>query len=223
MSMLAPTLLLYLLVGLAMAVGVYLARGAGANVLLAIVFWPFYVPLLVTRPSSGAPQPLPLRVDEMSAAITQVDAELTAALASLQTWPAEARQREAERLAELRSGWIAQAERIRAMDRLLALPDYAGASPAAPSDAAVHITERVRHSQEARQDNVDRLRQVRHKAYDDLMATLAWVRELVSMIHLARFTGAPNTRVTELLDQIVNAQRRASEPAITSLQKRPGA
>ena len=49
------------------------------------------------------------------------------------------------------------------------------------------------------------MRQVRHKTWNDLMARLAWVRELVSMIHLARFTGAPAASVRELLAQIAGS------------------
>ena len=37
------------------------------------------------------------------------------------------------------------------------------------------------------------------------MGTLAWVRELVSMIHLAKFTGAPASRAEELVAQIATA------------------
>jgi hypothetical protein len=64
------------------------------------------------------------------------------------------------------------------------------------------VGERLRHSQHARQQNLERLRQVRNRAYEDLMGTLAWVRELVSMIHLAKFTGAPASRAEELVAQI---------------------
>ncbi len=38
-----------------------------------------------------------------------------------------------------------------------------------------------------------------------LMATSAWIRELVSMIHLAKFTGAPASRAEELVAQIAAA------------------
>ena len=38
---------------------------------------------------------------------------------------------------------------------------------------------------------MERLRRVRQPAHEDLLGTLAWVRELVSMIHLAKFSGAP--------------------------------
>jgi hypothetical protein len=46
---------------------------------------------------------------------------------------------------------------------------------------------------------------VRNQAFEDLMGTLAWVRELVSMIHLAKFTGAPASRAEELVAQIAAA------------------
>ena len=41
--------------------------------------------------------------------------------------------------------------------------------------------------------------------YDSLMSTLAWVRELVTMIHLAKYTGAPASRAEELVRQIASA------------------
>ncbi len=46
---------------------------------------------------------------------------------------------------------------------------------------------------------------MRERTYQDLIATLAWVRELVSMIHLAKFTGAPASRAEELVAQIAAA------------------
>ena len=52
---------------------------------------------------------------------------------------------------------------------------------------------------------------MRVRLYDDLMGTLAWVRELVSMIHLAKFTGAPASRADELITQIAAAVEGLSE------------
>ena len=43
------------------------------------------------------------------------------------------------------------------------------------------------------------------------MGTLAWVRELVSMIHLAKFTGAPASRADELVAQIAAAVEGLAE------------
>jgi hypothetical protein len=45
----------------------------------------------------------------------------------------------------------------------------------------------------------------------DLVGTLAWVRELVTMIHLARFSGAPAARIEELVAQIAAAVEGLSE------------
>ena len=50
-----------------------------------------------------------------------------------------------------------------------------------------------------------RLAGVCRQSRSDLLATLAWIRELVSMIQLARFTGAPAARAEELVAQIAAA------------------
>ena len=44
-----------------------------------------------------------------------------------------------------------------------------------------------------------------------LIGTLAWVRELVTMIHLAKFSGAPAARAEELVAQIAAAVQGLSE------------
>src|SRR5207248_408057 len=181
---------------------------------LAVPFWPFYLPILLARDglaaSEGAKSAVPR--DEMAAAIGQVDAELEAALASLDGWASDVLAREKGRLHELRSAWTAQAERIREMDRLLALPEYADAGDDLPLPCAgTDLGERLRHSRQARRQNIERLRQVRRRAFDELMGTLAWVRELVSMIHLAKFTGAPASRAEELVAQIAAAVEGLSE------------
>ena len=51
------------------------------------------------------------------------------------------------------------------------------------------------------------------------MGTLAWVRELVSMIHLAKFTGAPASRAEELVAQIAAAIEGIS--AVTWQEREP--
>jgi len=70
---------------------------------------------------------------------------------------------------------------------------------------------RLVQSQEACQENIKRLRLVRQRTYDDLLSNLAWVRELVSMIHLAKFTGAPASRAEELVAQIAAAVEGLSD------------
>ncbi|MEX0585269.1 MAG: hypothetical protein WD176_01405, partial [Pirellulales bacterium] len=73
--------------------------------------------------------------------------------------------------------------------------------------------QRWQKSQEGRAHNLTRLAQVRRQAHADLMATLAWIRELVSMIHLAKFTGAPASRAEELVAQIAAAVEGVSAVA----------
>jgi hypothetical protein len=220
MSFIGQSLVLYLLPGVGVAGAVYLfGRGRRPAerwlaVALAMPFWPFYLPLLLSARGlaisesvkTGTPR------DEMAAAIDQVDTELEAALASLDGWASDVLAREHGRLHELRNAWTTQAERIRDMDRLLALPEYSdpGEDLSLPC-AGTDLGERLRHSRQARWQNIERLRQVRRRAFDELMGTLAWVRELVSMIHLAKFTGAPASRAEELVAQIAAAVEGLSE------------
>jgi hypothetical protein len=212
-----PTFLIYLVVGVGVAGAVYLrsldpsrARRA-LDVLLAVPFWPLYVPILLAQVGNPAEEALPLTPptsqDEMATAIAHVDAELEAALGSLDGWAEDVLAREKVRIQELRAAWTAQAERIREMDRLLALPEYAVEEPAENGP----VSERLRNCRRARRQNIERLREVRLRGHADLMGTLAWVRELVSMIHLAKFTGAPAARAEELVSQIAAAVEGLSE------------
>lgn len=201
MGLLGQTLVLYLLVGVGVAVAVYLsdlARGPGERaiqVLTALPFWPLYLPLLLSRgwPETSPPQRSTSGHDDLAAAIARADADLQAALKDLDGWAAAPLLREKSRLGELRAAWEAQAERLRTLDGLLAQAD--GAEVPATS-------ERLRQSRQAWRQNIERLRQVRQQAHDDLLASLARVYELVSLIHLARYTDAPPARTEELLARI---------------------
>jgi hypothetical protein len=228
MNLLNQTLMLYIVTGVAVAGAVYLASGSNPaerwfRVATAVPFWPLYLPILLARqgtsPEERPPSALPPLPDDLAASIGQVDGELEAALLSLDGWAEGVLTREKGRIHELRSTWMAQADRIREMDRILALPENSAAEASMPGLTGLASTgasqvangERLRNSCEARRQNVARLRSVRQRAYDDLMGSLAWVRELVSMIHLARFTGAPAARAEELVAQIAAAVEGLSE------------
>jgi hypothetical protein len=248
MSLFSQTIVLYLVVGLGVAGAVYVSEAGGRGsaallkVLLALVCWPVFLPVLLTPTARAQQSGLPIEakpapIDEMTTAIAQVDAELEAALTSLDGWAEDVLAREKSRIHELRNAWTAQAERIREMDRVLALPEHADtlvgedsnpvdSCPSAlacdplPSDndsiarssgESVSLADRLRSSRLARRQNIARLRRIRQRAHDDLMGTLAWVRELVSMIHLAKFTGAPASRAEELVAQIAAAVEGLSE------------
>ena len=211
MDLLNSSLVLYLMIGAGVGLAVYLADRAGTRaercfrVATAVPFWPLYVPVLLhaARPVSAPNEVEPL--DDMAAGIAQVDGELQAALGSLRGWAEGVLTREKDRLGELRSAWTAQAQRIREMDRLLSLPEHT----ARPANEAVN--QRLQQSEQARRRNLHRMQRLRERAYDDLMGTLAWVRELVSMIHLAKFTGAPASRAEEIVAQIAAAVEGLSD------------
>ncbi|HEX4145098.1 MAG TPA: hypothetical protein VHY91_16445 [Pirellulales bacterium] len=228
------TLIFYLVVGCVVAVAVYVTGGHGSRggtafrSLTAIVFWPLYLPLLLSARQAGPPvDPPGPQPDSMAAAIADVERELDTALANLDGWAESALAREKGRIAELRGALSAQARRIREMDVLLsgvagtfnAVVEQGGATDSLPgTDHAADNLEvdraalgRCRRSEQARAQNLARLAAVRRQTHADLMATLAWIRELVSMMHLAKFTGAPASRTEELMAQIAAAVEGVSD------------
>lgn len=212
-------LIFYAVIGLAVAAADYLGGPDAAESRrwlrssAAAIFWPLFLPLLLSRsePDAAAAAPVATEpVDGMAAAIAQVEVELDAALSSLDGWAENVLAREKDRLGELCGALSAQAARIREMDALAAGFDDDG-EPAMALASAGPSNERCQQSEQARRQNLARLRGVRRQAYDDLTGTLAWVRELVSMIHLAKFTGAPASRAEELVAQIAAAVEGVSE------------
>lgn len=209
MNLLGPTLVLYLLVGLGVAAASYLIdspRSSGERLLrlaTAVPFWPFYLPILLARPASSSAA----AEDDLARMLAVVERELDAAQASLEEWigiPEEQRRR----LEKLREAWATQTERLRDMDRLLARTEITGVEESPLADTAPQ----VRQSLTARQHNLERLRQVRQQAEADLLASLAWVRELASRIHLARFTDAGTARAQGLLRELAAAIETLSTP-----------
>ena len=225
---LTTTLLFYLLFGSAIGVAVHLANGAGSGgqrwfrTLTAVLFWPLYLPALLQRPAHpSAAAALANRLncqsgkhanadDEMPAAIHQVETELDLALTSLGGWSDDVLTREQHRFEELRVAWHAQAAKIRELDHLLG---QLAVTETAVSPLAADASECMASSQRARQANIARLRALRDGCRADLMNMLARVRELVTMIHLAKYTGAPASRAEELVMQIATSIEGLSEVA----------
>lgn len=222
---LSESIVFYLLFGAGVAAAIALDRqhelttGRLFRTVTAFFFWPLYVPILLDRPSmknrlpTTTPPACEVPIDVYATTIARVDTELESALDSLDGWAENVLAREQDRFAELRSAWRLQAERIRQLDRLLASTEEQPAEQEAESLFAAGSTGNIRYrqSEQARHENLERLRAVRQRLHDDLMGTLAWVRELVSMIHLAKFTGAPASRAEELVAQIATAVEGLSE------------
>ncbi|HEX3599116.1 MAG TPA: hypothetical protein VHU84_03180 [Lacipirellulaceae bacterium] len=226
--LLVETAIFYMVIGAAVAVAVYL-RGTeasraitGMHVMAACLFWPLFVPLLlspranessITSPLDGSNRAAP---DALAAAISQVETELDAALDGLDGWAEDVLNSEQHRLEELRLAWKGQAERIRQIDQLLAEPSARADSLAA---VAIEIAS-AWQSEKTRQDNIRQLSALRNRMHADLVGTLAWVRELVTMIHLAKFSGAPAARAEELVAQIAAAVQGLSEVSSWREQER---
>jgi hypothetical protein len=217
--LLVETAIFYLLLGGTVAVAVYIRGRTGNPVAIgmqigaACLFWPLFVPMLLseTPVDSGehaeSKGPDRAQQDALSAAIFQVETELDAALDGLDGWAEDVLNSEQHRLEELRIAWKAQADRIRQIDKLLA-------EPAARTDSLAEVAaevESARHSEKTRRDNIRQLSMLRNRMHADLVGTLAWVRELVTMIHLAKFSGAPAARAEELVAQIAAAVQGLSE------------
>jgi DNA repair exonuclease SbcCD ATPase subunit len=217
--LLVETAIFYLVLGATVAAAVYI-RGSTANhvgsnleIMAAFLFWPLFVPALLATPdcapatTSADARETAQNHDALSAAISQVEAELDAALEGLDGWAEDVLNSEQHRLEELRAAWKAQADRIRQLDRLLA-------EPSARQDSLADVSadvEKARQSEKLRRDNIRQLAALRNRMHADLVGTLAWVRELVTMIHLARFSGAPAARAEELVAQIAAAVQGLSE------------
>jgi hypothetical protein len=209
----------YLLIGSSVSVSVYLSNARQRcpqrwfRVATALVFWPLYMTILLARPHQveQAQQECDNRVsDDAAIAIERVQAELEGALANLDEWAEDVLACEKDYVGELGAALEAQAARIREIDRVLAQIDSAGSSVEQFSDTqdarqTPAGCSRWQQSAQAQKRNLERLRRVRERSREDLMGTLAWLRELVSMIHLAKFTGAPVSRAEELVKQIAAA------------------
>lgn len=207
---LSATLILYLMCGAGVAAAVFLRddapRGERAFKLIAAwLFWPLFVPSLLATPvppaRSAASRKDPPADDKLSRTVARVEVELERALLSLDGWAEQTLANERDRLDELKLAWRTQAARIRELSDLLAelkADDVAGS-------ASVAVEGRISHSEQSRRDNIERLTKLRCQMEHDLLGTLAWVRELATMIHLAKYSGAPASRADELVSQIAAA------------------
>ena len=217
--LLRDTAMFYLVLGGAVAVAVYLrgrreqALADALQIVAACLFWPLFVPMLLAESppevpeETNSPTPKNENQDALAAAIAQVESELDAALDGLDGWAENVLNSEHHRLDELRVAWKAQADRIRQIDRLLAEPS---AQTDSLSEVAADI-ESARQSEKTRLENIRQIAILRRRMHADLVGTLAWVRELVTMIHLAKFSGAPAARAEELVAQIAAAVQGLSE------------
>lgn len=215
---LASTMVLYLMLGAGVTSALFVREGLqdGAGVFrlaAAWAFWPLYVPVLLgpgtenDTPVSHE-NPEPATPNPILAEIARVESELAGALRTLDGWAEGALAVEGMRFIELKNAWRVQAHRIHELGELL---ESSGDDGAEPTPAGESPAIAISHSLQARRENIDRLRHVHRRMHDDLLGNLARVRELVTLIHLAKYTGAPASRTEELVAQIAAAVEGLSE------------
>ena len=184
-----------------------------------------------TRPAT--PEKQPVTADEMASAIARVEVELDAALSSLDGWAESAAWR-AKRIASPSCGTRWRHKRrgfVRWMNCWRGPPrDMRLKSARARHFPRLAIRLREKRSSGGRR--VSKLGaehgaagRIRRQAHADLMATLAWISELASMIHLAKFTGARPRVPRSLVAQIAAAVEGVSavswpEPNETATDRR---
>ena len=115
----AATMIFYHVIGLGVATAVFLSDSRQDGCLpvfrlaTAVVFWPLYLPIVLAgqRPAPRPETvPAPNDDDAMSRTISQVEAELETAVASLDGWVEDVLAHEAGRFHELSTAWRAQAD-----------------------------------------------------------------------------------------------------------------
>lgn len=222
---LQATLLLYAMIGAGVATATSARQHREVQdrwfeTLTAGLFWPLYVPQLLmsvdTAEFSNADgiERIKPHSDDLNAAITQAEAELDAALMSLDGWAEQTLSSELDRLDELKLAWRHQAARVRELSQLLDQAHATVGPLTVDVDRELTREECASGSESARRANLQRLDDVRLNMRNELLGTIDWVRELVTLIHLARYTGAPASRAAELVSQIaatVEGLREVSE------------
>lgn len=211
---LSTTGIFYGLAGAGVAVALFLIDSTSSHferwfrVLTAFLFWPLYLPLLL-RPNNVATPAAPPSVppsDDLAAQIAQVETELGLAFQSLSVDQPSALRPDQDRLNELQIAWRRQAERIRELDRLLVQPAFAASEPFGHENS---VTEHAARCEQSRQQTLSQLRTIRQQRHQNLLESLAGVRELVTRIHLAKFSDTAVS--SDLISQFTAAITRLSE------------
>jgi len=202
------SLIFYAMIGLAVAVAVWSQEQESAQpgryfrAVTSVLFWPIYLPILlsphpVDESISTAESEVSSSPDGLTFRIEAVKNELNDALASLDGWTAGALNHEQGRFEELLAAWNAQALRIQQLDTVLAR-----CSRHATDVRNVKDCQSAQQFEQARLQNLAHLAAVRNQSEQELTTSLSRVRELISLIYVARFTGTLASRADDLILEI---------------------
>jgi hypothetical protein len=221
---LAGTAIIYLLLGLVVAVATALGEarpGAGRIAFLftiGAVFWPLFAPTLLGggRAATGPGEARGGGADDDAARIRAAEANMLAALAKVKGGVAgEAMAPEARKVRDLANGLRAMAARAVEIEEALRA---VGLDPAAIEAQLADVAARGgaesdprAQSLRARLRNVERLRALRERTGDELERSLFKMEEITSQMLLLKFAGRPEAEVAELIDGIAGSVEGVTE------------
>jgi hypothetical protein len=218
------TVIIYALIGAVVGAAILLGdprTGSMSSLslfLLACVFWPVYLPLML-KGAEGArqeesPGPHACTTD-LDLRIDQSEARLVCALTKLDGVAVEVLEPEVARIRGLAIALRGMAKRLSEMDELLKTPELSlerasellaelSAGGKAADDARV---ESVR----ARIKNIERLGAMKRRSADELERALFKMEEMSSQIVLLKFAGRPEAEVLQMIKEIAASVEGVAE------------
>ncbi len=221
----AGTVLIYALVGLTVAGALALqpsTEGLASRTLSfcsAVVFWPFYAPMLVGGQSEAAPPGVRL-LSPVSARIQRAEAQLLAALGRAKGLAEEVLAPEVARVQGLSKALTAMEQRIHQMDQLLATPEFNAAGVRVllgdlRARGALETDARMQ-SLQTRLRNIERLAAMRARTGEDLERTVLKIEEMTSQLQLLEFAGRSDAQVVQAIKEIAESVGDVTEELLAA-------
>ena len=213
------TLIIYGLVGLAVATSIALARGARPTVASAGLFaahtacWPFFAPILFGGALDPPPGPSGTDRDQGDSAvdggIALVEARLLASLDRVSGIAGELLGSQAQSVRALSKSLADMERRIAEMDELLASAEFdrdlaEQALHQLLNDPTIDDGDARVVSVQSRLRNIDRLHTMRHQTRRDLHRALLQMEEMNSQLLLLQFADQHDDEITRDIQEIAS-------------------
>lgn len=210
---LSGTLLMYSLIGLAVAIATVLQDSAASSRRAlsftgALLFWPLFAPLLFRGPRT-----VPI-ARQTSGTRRELDQQLARALLKLQGVSSGLLAPEIERVRGLSSQLTGMIRRLEEMDRLLSSPEF---DRKEAEQRLAELTSRAQkddpriESLEARLRNIDRLHAMRARTHAELERALLMIEDLAARAVLLELAGRPDMEVVQHIKDIADGVQRIAE------------
>ncbi len=199
---LAETIVIYLVVGVGVAIALVLRDGtAGFHLVylsaLGLVFWPVMIPTLFDAGGSTRTRSKDKAVSPLARRISELESELKMVLAKTDGWAERVLAAETEKIGSLVAAMRAQTSRVDEMERLLRSLENDPKSKRAMAAGVVSLD-----PERSRRKNLELLRRLHDKSETSLWDSITKIEDLISMIYVARFAGASRSEVDRMLTEI---------------------